>query len=349
MWRHSVIRTRALSAILAALLATSLAGCGDDEQSTKPKRTDDGILAMPFKGSTVELPDRPIAIASGEGAVWATSMAGGVVTKIDPKTRQPIGEKPTITGGEAPYAIDVAFGKVWVANFNSDQIVRIDPDTRKVIDRIDVDNRPFGLADGYGYMWVTSIRRQTVSRLDPQTGERVGKPIKTSGIPYQIAAGEGFIWVTNIRDGVVDKIDPKTGQLVGEPIKAGSFPAAIAVAGGYVWVVNVRGDDGFGESKNRDGSLWRIDPKSGKRVGASISVPTRPQAIAADDNDVWVISVDVDTLLHVDTKTGKRDATPVLIGNAPTGITLAPAGGTPGPWVAVSKDDVAARFDPRLR
>lgn len=360
----SSLSPRRAQLAIVVLLALSSAGCGDDARPGKATRNDAGVVGLPFSGVSAELPDRPIAVATGEGAVWATSMAGGVVTKIDPKTNKPVGEKPTITGGEAPYAIDVAFGKVWVANFNSDQIVRIDPSTRKVIDRIDVDNRPFGLEDGYGYMWVTSIRRQTISRLDPRTGERVGRPIKTSGIPYQVAAGEGYIWVTNIRDGRIDKIDPRSGRLVGRPIEVGAFPGAIAVGGGYVWVANVRGggdDDGNSSDSGAsgatespvnsppEGNVWRLDPTTGRRVGAPIPVPLRPQAIAADDASVWVVSVDADTLVRIDAKTGRRDKLPLLVGNAPTDVAIAPAGGPPGAWVAVSKEDVAARVDLRRR
>lgn len=344
----SAAATRVLLLALMAL-AVSLAatGCGDDDGKTV-KRNEKGIKGTVFDGDTVELPERPIAVAVGEGAVWVTSMAGGVLTAVDPVTNEKLG-KPVKTES-APYGVEVAFGKVWVATFEKDFIVRVDPKTRKVIDRIKVDNRPFGMAAGYGYMWVTSIRNQSISRLDPETGERVGRRIKLSGIPYQVAPGGGYMWVTNIRDGSIDRIDPQTGELL-DTVKTGSFPAAITAGGRYMWVVNVRGDapptGATGSLEPPEGTVWRLDMKSGERVGDPIPVPIRPQAIAADDENVWVVSVDGDTLLRIDAKTGKRDKLPILIGNAPTDLAIVPDGAEAGDvWVTNSKDDVAARYEP---
>lgn len=339
-----------LLALMTLAMPLAVAGCGDDGKTVK--RNEKGIKGTVFDGATVELPERPVAVAAGEGAVWVTSMAGGVLTAVDPVTNKKLG-KPVKTES-APYAVEVAFGKVWVATFEKDFIVRVDPKTRKVIDRIKVDNRPFGMAAGYGYMWVTSIRNQSISRLDPETGERVGRRIKLSGIPYQAAPGGGYMWVTNIRDGSIDRIDPQTGELV-DTVKTGSFPAAITAGGRHMWVVNVRGDGaegtvgttGSGSMKPPSGTVWRLDMKSGRKVGPTIGVPIRPQAIAADDENVWVVSVDGDTLLRIDAKTGKRDKLPILIGNAPTDVAVVPDGTQAGDvWVTNSKDDVAARYEP---
>lgn len=333
----------AIAAIVA--LGVALSGCGDEAK--KVARNEKGIVGETFDGVTVKLPERPIAVAAGEGAVWVTSMAGGVLTAIDPVTHKQLG-KPVKTDN-APYAVEAAFGRVWVATFEKDVIVRVDPRTRKVIDRIKVDNRPFGMAAAYGHMWVTSIRNQSISRLDPETGERVGDRIKLSGVPYQVAAGGNLIWVTNIRDGSVDRIHAASGELL-DTVKAGSFPAAIAAGGRYMWVANVRGDGVTGATgspslKPPGGTVWRLDMKSGERVGDPIPVPIRPQAIAADDNNVWVVSVDGDTLLRIDARTGKRDKLPILIGNAPTDVTIVSDGESAGDvWVTNSKDDVAARF-----
>lgn len=346
------MRVRATRILLMALIVLAApvvaAGCGEDEGKTV-KRNEKGIVGETFDGPTVKLPERPIAVAAGEGGVWVASMAGGVLSTIDPVTNKKVG-KPIKTDN-APYAVEVAFGKVWVATFEKDVLVRVDPSTRKVIDRIKVDNRPFGMAAGYGYMWVTSIRNQSISRLDPDTGERVGERIELSGIPYQVAAGGGYVWVTNIRDGSIDRIDPKSGELVGT-VQAGSFPGAIAAGGKYMWVANVRGDgDVAGAAKNPlkppTGTVWRLDMKTGRRVGDPIPVPIRPQAIAADDENVWVVSVDGDTLLRIDAKTGERDKLPILIGNAPTDLAIVPGGEAAGDvWVTNSKDDVAARVEP---
>jgi DNA-binding beta-propeller fold protein YncE len=78
-------------------------------------------------------------------------------------------------------------------------------------------------------------------------------------------------------------------------------------------------------------------------VTGTIKVPARPQAIAANDNDVWVVSLDVDTLLHIDAKTGRRDKRPFLIGNAPASVAIDERTGNV--WVVNSKEDRIARLE----
>lgn len=332
-------RSRIASCLLAAAIAAGAAGCGADRPV---ERNAEGIVGRTFNGLTVKLPDRPVGIAAGEGAVWVTSMEGGVLSKVDPDTGRTVG-KPLVTS-PAPYSVEAAFGKIWVATLENDYVVRVDPATAKVIDRIKVDNRPFGLAAGYGYMWVTSIRGQSISRLDPRTGERVGERIALSGVPFQVAAGFGYVWVTNIRDGLIDKIDPRTGSRVGRPIETGDFPGPIAAAGRYLWVANVRG------SRSVDGRLptadiWRIDPRTGRRVGEPIPVPVRPHALAANDRDLWVTSLDGNAILHIDVATGRRDKLPLLIGEGPGDVAIVPDGPRGGDvWVSLAKEDRAARI-----
>lgn len=349
-------RMRITALSLVVLAAVLLAGCGEDDTTGKKVvRNDDGILVAPFRGQYIEdLPRRPIAVAAGEGAVWVASMAGGVVSKIDPETNKRVG-KPIVTD-DAPYSIDAAFGKVWVATFQNDKLIQIDPESRKVVKTTKVDNRPFGMTHGFGSMWVTSIRNESISRIDPATGKRAAPRIQLSGPPYAVTTGLGYVWVTNIRDGLVEKIDPKTNKVVGDPIKTGTLPSAIAVAGGSLWVANAKGETntrkGTGTPAQYDrkepikmGSVWRIDPDSGERIGASIETPVRPQAMAADDDWVWVVSVDADTLLQISVKTGKPVGRAIGIGNAPTDVAL----GFDRVWAPISREDKLAAYDPRLR
>lgn len=343
------IRRVAALALLACLGAL-LVGCGeDDSPGKKTVRNDADIVVTEFEGPRFEVPRRPIAVAAGEGGVWVASMAGSVVTKIDPQTGKKVG-KPIETD-DSPYSIDVAFGKVWVATFQNDKLFQIDPETRKVIKTTKLLNRPFGLTNGFGAMWATSIRGETLSRIDASTGRPVGDPIALSGPPHQIAAGEDYIWVTNIRDGLLDKVDPATNELV-DSYKVGVSPSAVITAAGSVWVANVSRDElvkdpatGRNKIVKRPASVWRLDPKTGKRIGAPIEVPVRPYAMAGDDENVWVTSLDGDALLRIDAKTGQRDKLPVGIGNAPTDVAI----GFDRVWVPLSREDELAEYDPTTR
>jgi DNA-binding SARP family transcriptional activator/DNA-binding beta-propeller fold protein YncE len=92
---------------------------------------------------------RPSGIATGEGAVWFTSMADASVTRFDPNAES----IETIQVGAGPTAIAVGLGAVWVANADDGTISRIDPRTNDVT-RIEIGNRPSGLAVAGGLVWV---------------------------------------------------------------------------------------------------------------------------------------------------------------------------------------------------
>ncbi|MBI2690459.1 MAG: hypothetical protein HYX29_00730 [Solirubrobacterales bacterium] len=358
------MKKRIAASLTILALAVAASGCGDD-RATKVSRNGNDLVVAPFKGQLIEVDERPIAVTAGEGGVWTTSMAGGVLTKIDPETGKVVG-KPTETD-DAPYAVDAAFGKVWVAAFQNDKLIQVDPETRKVIKTTKVANRPFGLTHGFGSMWVTSIRNETVSRFDPGTGEEIGAPIQLDGPPYRITTGFGYVWVTNIRDGEVLKIDPKTNKVVGEPIPIGArkcsdipvldplkpaplvncgAPSAIIAAGKYLWVANLRGPaltKGQGtptqiKQNIPNGEVWRIDPKTEKPVGDPIPVPIRPQALAGDDTSVWVVSLGANAITRIDTQTGVRDKLPIDVSGQPTDA----ATGYGKVWFSLSSDDRVA-------
>jgi len=350
--------------LLALLALCVLAGCG--EESGKVKRNDAGVLVAPFTGTTTKLPRRPIAVAAGGGSVWVSSMAGGVLSRIDPKNGEPIGDPVELD--DAPYQLLYAFDKLWAATLQNDKLFRISPRDGQVIGATKVENRPFGLAAGFGSIWVTSIRNETLRRVDPDSGKPFGPPVELSGPPYKVIAAGDSLWVTNLRDGVVDRVDPASNKVivsipigdrsctqaalersadqVNEVVTDCGAPAALAYAGGYVWVSNLRGPAvKTGEATDvqirqgiPNGQVWRIDPATNKVVGKPIAVPVRPLAMAADSSSVWVIGVETDTLLRIDTKTARRDELPIEIGNAPTDVTL----GYGKVWVPLSRDDELA-------
>lgn len=369
------MRGKGVRASLVALFCclpavAAIAGCGESEQSVT--RNDAGVLVTRFDGTEAKMPRRPIAVAAGGGSVWTASMAGGVLTRVDPASGEATGKPVTID--DAPYALTYGFGKVWVAAFQNDKLFRVDPATGRVIGSAKVDNRPFGMAAGFGSLWVTSIRRESIRRVNPADGKPFGPRIALSGTPFKVATGFGSVWVTNLRDGLVDRIDPKTNARVGRPIRIGGrscneaaqqreegevsdvvtdcgAPAAIVAAGRYIWVSNLRGPPvKQGEAKESqieqgipNGQVWRIDPRTNKVVGEAIPVPVRPIAMAGDERSIWVVGLETDTLTRIDTRTARRDALPINIGNAPTDVAL----GYGKVWVTNSKDDSLASLRQR--
>jgi DNA-binding beta-propeller fold protein YncE len=358
-----------LMALTSLLLTLVLAGCGEQEK-TGPTRSGSGLLVLPFEGQTTKMPRRPMGVATGGGAVWVTSMAGGVLTKADPKTGEAIG-KP-IKLNEAPYSVLYAYDKVWVTTFQRDRLYQVNPETKKVIRFTKLEDRPFGMAAGFDSLWITSIRDETLSRVDPKTGRRIGEPIRLSGTPFKVTTGFGYVWVTNVRDGKVDRIDPKTNKVVGSTRVGGptcteasiaknkkydgaprnemvtncGSPAAITAAGKYIWVTNIHGDPvKKGQAKTTkvkqgipNGEVWRLDPKTGEVIGEAIPVPIRPISIVGDDESVWVLSLDAGALTRIDTKTAVRDKTPIDVSGGPTDLAL----GFDKLWITMSTNDKLA-------
>lgn len=356
------MKTRLAIVASCALALVVAGGCGGEKQ--KVQRNDAGVLVAPLEGTRTKVPRRPIAVATGGGSVWVTSMAGGVLSRVDPRSAKKIGKPLEID--DAPYQMLYAFGKLWVAAFQNDKLFRVDPRTGRVIGHTKVDNRPFGMAAGFGSVWVTSIRGESLRRIDPVSGRPEGRRIELEGLPYKIAAGFGSLWVTDLRDGVVERIDPTSGRRQGRPIRIGGrtcneaaearsadeindvvtdcgAPAAIVAAGRYVWVSNLRGP-AVKEGEATDvqvrqgipnGQVWRIDPETNKIFGGPIPVPVRPLAMAAAGDYLWVIGVETDTLTRIDMRTGRRVGLPIAIGNAPTDVAV----GYDRVWVTASKDD----------
>ncbi len=355
---------RAAALLVMLCLLAAMAGCGEEQK--KVKRNDAGVLVEPFRGTTTELPRRPIGVAVGGGSVWVTSMAGGVLSRVDPESGETIGKPVTID--DSPYQLTYAFGKVWVAAFQNDKLFRIDARSGRVLGSTKVDNRPYGMAAGFGALWVTSIRGESIRRVNPESGRPFGPRIKLSGPPYKVAVGDGSLWVSNLRDGVVDRVDPARNEVV-ESIRVGGrtcneaaierpadqvnevvtecgAPAALVYAGDKLWVSNLRGrpvrEGEAHEAQVRqgipNGQVWRIDPSTNKVVGRPIPVPIRPLAMAGDARSIWVIGIETDTITRIDTSSGRRDELPTEIGNAPTDIAL----GYGKVWVPLSRDDELA-------
>ncbi|MGI8623196.1 MAG: Vgb family protein, partial [Solirubrobacteraceae bacterium] len=116
---------------------------------------------------------------------------------------------------------------------------------------------------------------------------------------------------------------------VGAPIRVGSGPVAIAAGGGGVWVALA------------SGSVVRIDPRTMRRVGASIPV-VDPGGIAVDGDRVWVTSRAQDELLRIDARSGRTTGPAIPVGAKPTDV----AAGLGGVWVANSADGTVTHVDP---
>jgi streptogramin lyase len=195
----------------------------------------------------------PGGIAAGDGFVWVTSRGNGTVTRIDPRSLEPVG-KP-ISVGAAPADIAVGDGAAWVANTEDGSVTRIDASTGRADPPIQVaGDQALGLCLGEGGVWVAKTddrlaQRIEVVRIDPESHSvsEFGESIPAA-IPVRLAAGEGGVWATLVggvrppatgsRPGQVALLDPDDLTQPAKLVRAGDRPEGIAVGDGAVWVAN---------------------------------------------------------------------------------------------------------------
>ena len=232
---------------------------------------------------------KPSGIATGAGAVWATSPGRHPgVYRIDPRTNRVtsfIRLPPTPTG------ITVAHGLVWVtvAKEGPGIVVRIDPRANRVSGPpIRVGAGPGEIVSGAGTLWVTnSSSRGGVSRINPATGavanahggpwggaDRLGN-LKISRID---AAGAGSLWTTDVN--VVQRVDPLNGRLTA----AIPVPHAWHVTfwHGLAWALT-------GVAPSGVGTVVGIDPASNRIVVHGVPFRGAPMAVTAGPAGLWVV------------------------------------------------------------
>jgi DNA-binding beta-propeller fold protein YncE len=148
----------------------------------------------------------PLRLATGAGAVWATSASTGTVRPIDLRT---VAAQGPIKVGRGPAGVAVGGDTVWIANSRSDRVTRVDPSTRTVLgEPIVVGAHPGGIDAGTTLVWVADSGDDTVIRIDIESGELVGDPISVGPQPGAIVVGEEAVWVANNGDGTVTRIEP---------------------------------------------------------------------------------------------------------------------------------------------
>ncbi|HSC21319.1 MAG TPA: serine/threonine-protein kinase [Solirubrobacterales bacterium] len=108
----------------------------------------------------------PAGLVVADGLVWVANSRSGTVSRVDPATRQLLGD-PIEVGGH-PGGIDAGTSAVWVANAADDTVTKIDfgssePDG----DPIAVGPEPGAVAVGGEAVWVANNGDGTVTRIEP--------------------------------------------------------------------------------------------------------------------------------------------------------------------------------------
>jgi hypothetical protein len=227
------------------------------------------------------------AIAVTPGAVWVA--AGGLVRRIDPRTRRAV-VVPGIETAAAPVVgLAAGAGAVWATTTSGRPLLRIDPGTARVAASLPVLAGAVA-ADRRGVWVVCCVSGPgpgRLVRLHP-AGGRVVKVIGLPGRPYAVGVGPSGVWVGGA-GGLLWRVDPASNRIVAairlpssEPTlgadAADALAGAVAVTDDAVWVNNPAA-----------ATVWRIDPRRNRVSEDRFEADGNDLAVAADGL-VWATS-----------------------------------------------------------
>jgi streptogramin lyase len=270
-------------------------------------------------------PQRSVSIALVVVVALAGLLAAGrwLQPRLDGRTKAAVPTRPAPTApaatGPATTSPILAIGRP----AGSSAVTRVLA-TSSQVDAMAVTRRAVWLAVG-----------GLVLRVDPATGRALVVPEAEAGAPVvDLEAGAGAVWAVTSAAGLL-RIDPGTARLTTP--NPGPVSAVAAGADG-VWAVCCQG-------RGRRGRVTRLDPASGRAI-ATVGLPTRPLAVGAGPDAVWVRGAE-GWLWRVD-PADDRQAGAIRLTTEP-GVELAGelvVAGT-GIWVSDPGPGVVRRVDPR--
>lgn len=214
-------------------------------------------------------------LAVGYGAVWVLRDR---VTRVDP--RHNVARDIPRTGSTTAFGIAApGAGSVWVADDGSDEILRIDPERGKLIARIRVPGRAWGVAAGPRNVVVVSVPTEGpvsgpqgvrfLRRIDPKTNE-VSTPLARTTCDVGVTVGLQAVWTMNACTGNLARRDSHSLKVRRQ--RAMKMLSQTPVLGfGSLWLA-------------RRGGTLRVDPMT-LRVLAEI--PVRSVAVGVGAGYVW--------------------------------------------------------------
>jgi len=178
---------------------------------------------------------------------------------------------------------------------------------------VDVEGGSVWVTDQEGRAWKIDLasRRRTLM-------VNLGRDAQ----PLGIAIADGVAWTAN-RDGTISRFDASNGRRL-DGISLNAPLTSIAAGDDAIWVTDAK-----------DGTVWRIDPRT---LAPDIKTSQGPRAVAVGAGAAWVANSD-GTVTRFD----DDGATTIKVTGGPLcGIAV----GEGAVWVTASDDDDVWRIDP---
>ncbi len=285
LWSRRKRSLTARGAVLVLLLAAVVAGT---VWLTSGKR-DDGLIGIErLRGAQTSQ-----EIGSGGSSSLPSDVStGGQVAFEEPGRAEAAAE---VTGEEAASGTeDTSGASPSELGPHTHAFIHIDPETNE-LQVLLRHGAPFEHSEsdpvlatrgiGGGAVWgilSSAPGAALVARIDVDSGDETEASVQ--GSPRDLVVSEGIVWVVSseVGGGWLTSVEPARNELLDEVRLDLSDPVAIAAGAGALWVIASDGPDGD------QNALYRVDPGSGA-IAATVPLPRRPEAIAVDDQSVWVL------------------------------------------------------------
>lgn len=256
-------------------------------------------------------------------ALAAAALAAGCASStVPPPGRLPLRPSPRSYPIAGPVGVAVVNSSVWVVSASAGTVTGFDAATGKKLHTVDVGDTPLRAASDGALLWVSVFGAGQVVAVDPATG-KITHRVDLPGQPEGIVSAFGAVWVVRQQARKLTEVSPD-GK-VGKSYPLGSEPRLVTASASHLFVADVT-----------DGTITRIDPKSGERT-VSKQVCDGAQNLADQDGRLWVTCTRSDTVVGVDEDT-LQVSRKLTVKGEPDGIVRSPGGGmlilgTAGPTV----------------
>lgn len=228
-----------------------------------------------------------VALRDGDASGSTAAIGEGSVVGIDAESGDVVRRIPA---GRTPLALASGGGALWLVDADARTVLRIVPSSR-VVETLATGGTPTDIAFGAGSVWVAHGRRlqdtqfigpvaTAVARLDPTTRtERSEVPLRRVGgstsnlVDNHLAVSTDALWAV-APDFSVVRADAATASITATVRDVPA--AAVATGAAGVWVLGV------------DGSVARLDERTGRVVRRASIQPGSVGSIAVGRNAAWV-------------------------------------------------------------
>ena len=320
-WLRCVLVVLSVGGLPACAAGSPAHDGGTAASASAPAPSTDPSPSAAYVRTRTAVGNQPCGVVASGATVWVSDYVEGTVRPVDAGTGV-VGAPVEV--GVHPCGLALGAGSLWVEDFGSDDVARIDLATRKVVATVKVGHQPYDVAFLAGAAWLTDYADGTVSRVDARTGRRT--VVRTGGTPIGIAPSAGALWV-GLGDGTVARIDPAR-SVVTARVHVGGGSSWTAYDASSVWVsdpadgavvqVDARtarvvrtarvggtpqdGDVGGGGVwvPDKDGSLRRIDVRTGAVTGPWPTTVGNPFVLASDGSRLWTADFAGTDLVSID-------------------------------------------------